>query len=264
MEDKAKKPSVFAEERKQQILEILHEKQKIVVPELCDYFGVSASTIRGDLKSLQEANLIKRTHGGAIINTKVNWEPLPSAKETHMHLQKAAIAKTASQLVDDGDIIAICTGTTTLEFAKALLNKKKLTVVVNDIRIASFLEENSDFTLFMVGGIIRRGFHYVITSGYPLPNISIDKVFFSCNSLNAAVGATVPDIQLASSIPQIMKLASEKILLCDSSKVGSVSFAQIVPVSQIDTIIVDSDINPSDLQNLQSIDTCQIIVSSLS
>lgn len=258
-----KKPAVFAEERRQQILQILKKNQKIIVPELCNYFGASASTIRNDLRYLQEAKLITRTHGGAISNTKVSLEPLPSAKETQMHRQKIAIAKAAAAMVDDGDVIAITTGTTTLEFAKELLSKKKLIVVLNDIRIASFLEANSDFTLFMLGGIIRKGFYYVNTTGNPLPNISIDKMFFSCNSLNATVGATVPDFQLASNISTIMKLASEKILLCDSSKVGSVTFAQIAPIGAISTIIIDSDIDSADLRELQSQDACNIVIAPL-
>lgn len=263
MEVIEKKPAVFAEERKQQILEILKKDQKIIVPELCNYFGVSASTIRNDLRYLQEANLITRTHGGAITSTKVSLEPLPSAKETQMHSQKVIIAKAAAEMVDDGDVIAITTGTTTLEFAKAVLKKKKLTVVLNDIRIASFLESNSDFTLFMLGGIIRKGFYYVNTTGNPLPNISIDKMFFTCNSLNAAMGATVPDFHLATNISAIMKLASETVLLCDSSKVGSVTFAQIAPIQAIDTIIIDSNIDPVDLKELESQDAHNIIIAPL-
>ncbi len=258
-----RRPIVFAEERKQQILEILKKDQKIIVPELCNYFGVSESTIRNDLRTLHEENLITRTHGGAISNTKVSLEPLPSAKKTHMLLQKVAIAQTAAEMVDDGDIIAISTGTTTLEFAKKLLNKKKLTVVLNDIRIASFLEANTDFTLFMLGGIIRKGFHYVNTTGNPLPNVSVDKMFFACNSLNTSMGATVPDFHLASNISNIMKLASETVLLCDSSKVGSIAFAQIAPIQAISTIIIDSDVNPADLKELESQDTCSIIIAQI-
>ena len=36
-----RRQTVFAEERKQQILELISKNQKIVVPELCNYFGVS-------------------------------------------------------------------------------------------------------------------------------------------------------------------------------------------------------------------------------
>ena len=173
-----RRQTVFAEERKQQILELISKNQKIVVPELCNYFGVSPSTIRNDLRVLQENGLITRTHGGAIRNSKVSLEPPPVTKQTQMLRQKEAIARAAVDLVDDGDIIAIGSGTTTLEFARKLIHKEKLTVVLNDIRLASFLEEHTNFTLFMLGGVLRNGFHYVNTAGTPLPRVSLDKLFY--------------------------------------------------------------------------------------
>jgi Transcriptional regulators of sugar metabolism len=46
--------TLFMEERQQKILDILKHSKTIAVPELCDYFGVSASTIRSDLRDLDE------------------------------------------------------------------------------------------------------------------------------------------------------------------------------------------------------------------
>lgn len=254
--------TVFAEERKQQILDIIRQSQKIVVPELCNHFGVSASTIRNDLRDLTEAGLITRTHGGAISNTKTSLEPTPQDKESQMSAQKRAIARRAADLVDDGDTIAIGTGTTTLEFAGCLLGKENLTVVTHDIRIASFLEENSDFTLFILGGVLRRRFHYVNTTGSPLPSVNIDKMFFTCNGLTPA-GATVPDFQLACVVSSIMGLANTSVLLCDSSKVGSAFFAQIAPLAEIGTIVVDGDIGAEDLKELQAQDKSEIVIANV-
>jgi len=254
---------VFAEERRQEILEIIQKNKKIIVPELCNYFGVSASTIRNDLRDLQDAKLITRTHGGAISNSKVSLEPLPVDKQSQMHIQKYAIARRAAELVDDYDVIALCTGTSVMELAKCLLGKKKLTIVLNDINIASFLERESDFTLFMLGGIIRKGFHYVNTNGNPLPKIGIDKAFFSCNGLNILMGATVPDFHLANNVSEILGMASESILLCDSSKLGTVTFAQIAAMERIDYIVIDGDADLADISELNSIEKCQIIIAPI-
>lgn len=251
----------FAEERKQQILNLLHKNQKLVVPELCNYFGVSPSTIRNDLRDLQESGLLTRTHGGAICNNKVNLEPLPVVKETQMLAQKQAIARAAANLVDNGDIIGIFSGTTTMELAHQLLGKKNLTVVLNDICLATFLEEHTDFTLFMLGGIVRKSFHYVNTVGSLMPNIRMDKMFFSCNGLSSA-GATVPDYYLAANLSALLERSLQKILLCDSSKLGVVTFAQIAPLNQLDTVIIDSDASQEDLQELESVGP-EILVAPL-
>ena len=52
---------LFAEERKGQILELLRQKSKLLVPELCDYFDVSPATIRNDLRDLENERKLKRT-----------------------------------------------------------------------------------------------------------------------------------------------------------------------------------------------------------
>jgi DeoR family fructose operon transcriptional repressor len=150
-----------------------------------------------------------------------------------------------------------------MELAKCLLEKKKLTIVLNDINIAAFLEKESDFTIFMLGGIIRKGFHYVNTSGNPLPKISIDKAFFSCNGLNSTMGATVPDFSLAKNTAELLSIAAESILLCDSSKLGAVTFAQIAPLEKISAIVIDSDAEPADLDELSAIESCHIIIAPI-
>ena len=70
--EKIYKEPLFAEERKNKILDLLKENNKLIVPELCDYFNVSPATIRNDLRELGNAGLLKRTHGGAISSSKPN------------------------------------------------------------------------------------------------------------------------------------------------------------------------------------------------
>ena len=57
------KNSIFLEERKQEILRILKENNRIDVPQMCEIFNISPSTARNDLKLLEKENFIKRTHG---------------------------------------------------------------------------------------------------------------------------------------------------------------------------------------------------------
>ncbi len=260
--DIEKQKTYFMEERQQKILEILRITHKIVVPEMCDYFGVSASTIRTDLRDLEEKGLIQRTHGGALIKSKVNLETLPSKKETLMIEQKKIIGKYAANLVDDGDIIAISSGTTTYEFAKQLLNKKNLTIVVNDVKLACFLEESTNFSIFMLGGQIRNGFHYTTTQELNTISIFCDKIFFSCNGLTAEHGATVPDFTLANNVRKIISNSAEAILLCDNSKIGNFFFSQIMPIALISKIICDPDTDQKAIEDIKKIDEGKVIIAS--
>lgn len=60
---------MFAEERQEKLLSILREKRKVAVSEMCEVFNVSGATIRADLRQLEEAGMLTRTHGGAVLRT---------------------------------------------------------------------------------------------------------------------------------------------------------------------------------------------------
>lgn len=245
-------PTIFAEERKNQILKLLESQGKIVVPELCDIFGVSASTIRNDLRDLENANMLKRTHGGAISNTKMTHELLPLAKETKMKKQKEAIAAAALELIEDGDTIAILSGTTTFELVRLLTCKNNLTIILNDIHFASWLEDNTDFTIIMLAGVLRNHYHSVYS---PVKNeilniINIDKAFFSCNGFSIQKGITTPYLDSAVSLRAVLDASCSRFLMSDSSKMDVVTFAKIADIQEINMLITDNGINPEDLEQL--------------
>ena len=127
---------MFAEERQNQILQLLRRQKKLLVSELCDTFGVSPATIRNDLNDLERQGLLRRTHGGAIAGTKINFEPTSVEKDVANREQKMAIGQAAAELVEEGDTIAVDTGTTTYYLAQALSGKSRLTVVTPDLVIA--------------------------------------------------------------------------------------------------------------------------------
>ena len=139
------KEPLFAQERQKEILALLEAEQKVLVPQLCRQFSVSPATIRNDLNDLEARGLLRRTHGGAI----------PTAQKTVRRMaEKQAIAACAAAMVENGETIAIDTGTTTLELARCLLARTGLTVGTNDLKIAALLEEQSDATIILIGGAV--------------------------------------------------------------------------------------------------------------
>lgn len=247
--------NLFAEERQRKIMETVNMNGKAVVPVLCEMFGVSASTIRNDLRQLESRNLITRTHGGAIRNSKAGRELPPTDKESQMMPQKRAIARAALDLIDDGDIIAVTTGTTTYELIKLLSGKKGLTVVVNDIRYAVWLEKYTDFNVYILGGMVRKGYHYTTLPARNefLSSINIDKGFFSSNGFDVNKGITAPDFETAKSVREILDACCATYLMSDSSKLGTVTFAQIAHMGYVNALIVDSDIEEEDYTALSAV-----------
>lgn len=236
-----KEENLFAELRKQRIVDLVNKETKVKVVELCEKFSVSSATIRNDLRELEEAGLLKRTHGGAIGNKKVFHERNAYQKEVDNVDKKQAIAKVAASYVEKGDSIALDTGSTALEFAKQIADIEDLTIVTYDIQIAAYLEKHSKATIVMAGGILRRNFH--CTSGKPsmdtLENFYYDKAFMAADGMSIKKGFTTPNMEV-SQIKRIIKAhADEVIMLCDSTKVEKSSFAKFGEIEDVDLLITD-------------------------
>lgn len=58
---------MYGIERKSAILELLKKNARVDVQELSEHFDLSESTIRRDLKELEEAQLLKERMGGCIV-----------------------------------------------------------------------------------------------------------------------------------------------------------------------------------------------------
>ena len=78
--------------------------------------------------------------------------------------EKQGIGQLAATLADDGDCIAVDTGTATIELVRNLNPKLAITIMTNDFAIADLAEEIlPNARVFSLGGVMRRGYRY--TSG---------------------------------------------------------------------------------------------------
>ncbi len=244
---------LFLQERQEMILSLLKKEHKVMVPYLCECFSVSPATIRSDLNEMESRGLLTRTHGGAILNTKSGQEKVTNQKVGLNRSEKRLIGLAAAEMVQDGDVIAVDTGTTAMEFVRAITRRKNLTVVTNDLNIAGVLEEQSDATIVFIGGVIRRGFHCSVgpLAIKGMEGLGVDKCFLATNGLTPEFGISTPDMGHAEVKRKMVQIASQVIVMCDSSKIGSSSFCQVVPLSQVDVIITDEGIGVKMRQALE-------------
>lgn len=235
--------ALFVEERKMKILEFIEEHRKATVVELCQQFKVSSATIRNDLRDLETAGLLIRTHGGAMVKTKTGLEPDMSLRKVQNLDEKRRIAAAALRLVEDGDTIILDTGTTTCELARLLGEKRNLTVVTNDLPIALLLEEFEEVRVVLVGGMVRKKFHCTVASSFSgmnaLSGLAVDKAFMAANGFSLEKGASTPDMNHSETKKLMISIAARVILLFDSSKMGRNSFAIFAPLDRIDVVVTD-------------------------
>ncbi|RKF18784.1 DeoR/GlpR transcriptional regulator [Alginatibacterium sediminis] len=240
---------MFAEERQNHIIEILNSHGKVSVADLSRDYGVTAATVRADLKVLEELGLLVKTHGGAILKSKASFE-LGSDKRKSLHeTKKLSIGSLAASMVDDHETIILDTGTTSLQLAKGLLNKKGLKVITNDFEVASVLEHGQDLDIIFLGGLVKRHYHctYHFGNDSIVNTLNVDKAFMGTNSFSIDSGASVADLNLAETKRLMVKQAREIILMCDSSKLGKTSLAVFARAEQIDVLVTDTPPHDIDL-----------------
>ena len=233
--------TMFAEERKLKILDRLNQNKKVTVTELVHLFKVSSATVRSDLRELNDKGQIIRTHGGAIIETGAGFEPDTEQKRDLDLAAKQQIAGIAIDLVNNGDTVIFDTGTTTLELAKLLNQRHRITAVTNDFEITRVLEDMNSISVVMLGGELRKNFHCTVGAAgiKMLAQLSVDKAFMGTNSLSISKGASTPNIQQAEIKKAMIASAKKVILLCSNSKLGRDSFAHFASLDQIDSLIID-------------------------
>ena len=176
--------------------------------------------------------------------------------------KKASIAFAANSEIEDGDTVALLAGTTVMALAQTLTNKKDLKIVVNDLNIAKWLDDNTEHSVFVLGGFVRKHYYYMDFIDSLAEKINVDKAFFSCTGFNIEKGPTVSDFNLAASQRKLLMRAERTILLCDSTKFGEVAFANVVPVDDIDLIITDGDISKQNLKILRTMEHTQFKVAN--
>ena len=98
---------MLTEERFSKILSIINSEGSATAQHLMNELGVSESTIRRDLNTMDQKGLLIKVHGGAIAkgqDIKTFDEAVNNRKQQNTE-QKIAIAKYAASLIDDNDFV---------------------------------------------------------------------------------------------------------------------------------------------------------------
>jgi len=233
---------MFAEERRNRLLQILNEKRSLSVPETAIHFDVTEETIRRDLKLLESTGALQRTHGGAILADDAKTEPSLAVRQGINMAGKDRIARYAADLVMDGDTVILDASTSALSLARHLRHKKNLTVITNAEKIVLELSTCPDITLIATGGILRhQSLSYVGRAAENmLAGLQADKAFLSCKGFNPLRGFTDSSEPESEIRRQMIRRSQEIIYLCDRTKMDRVGFVTTAALSEVDVLVIDN------------------------
>ncbi|MQY07671.1 DeoR/GlpR family DNA-binding transcription regulator [Actinomadura macrotermitis] len=232
----------FAAERRRRLLELVRANGAVALRDLAASLQASEATVRRDLRALEAEGLLDRPRGGAMAPGGLSREPTHRQKAAVAAAEKAAIARAAVELVDEGDAIVVGAGTTTRELARALAGFGTLTVVTNSLLVAGELAEARGVEVVVTGGSLRGSIHALVggAAEQSLAALRVRRAFLSGNGLTAERGLSTPNMMVAGVDRALAHAAEEVVALVDHTKVGVDTMFQTVPVERIAHLVTDA------------------------
>jgi len=233
-----------ADERRQQLSEVLARRGFADLSLLVDELKVSESTIRRDLDLLEQEGVVRRTHGGAVFVSDRFSALNYAARESTAVAEKQAIGKAVGRLINDGETVLLDGGTTTFQVARNLLTRS-VQVVTNSLPIANLLSSAANVEMIFVGGYIypRTGVALGPVTRQALASLNVNKAILGIAGITDE-GLYNANVLMAEAEQQMMLSADEVIVAVDHSKFGKRALARLGGWDMVDRVVTDSHLDP--------------------
>lgn len=236
---------MLAEQRHKFILDELAQNKSVTVNGVCAKLGVSAETVRRDLILLETHGKLRRVFGGAVpVELPAHFESLKERFDRNTEL-KSELSNFAADLIDEGDIVAIDSGSTAKEFALVLSKRfKDLTVVTYSNTVFNILKDK--FPVILVGGEYKESDDYFVghIAENTLKQLRFNKAVVFPVTLSVSGGIETYTLASVSLQQILMERADRTLVLADSDKFGGHALIKVCDLSEEHIYVTDSRVNP--------------------
>lgn len=244
---------MFSQERRDKIMELLHQNGRVLAKELAEMFEVSIDSIRRDLSIMEQEHLLKRTHGGAI--------PLPHVRSMPSHSSvrygegnayQHAIAKLAASYIRENETVFIGGASTHYVMLQYLPKHFPFTVVTNSLRIGDGLKDADNIETYLIGGKIKASGNMTDAVATAWAREFTIALCFVAGGGFSVKGVSTATPEVAMFSRTIIGNSRRAIGLAGHSKFGVDCFANIVPLSALELIITDEDTPQEDIAKAEA------------
>ncbi|MDR1539353.1 MAG: DeoR/GlpR family DNA-binding transcription regulator [Clostridiales bacterium] len=237
---------MYSQQRQLEIIQQIEKRGSVPVSELAERFTVSRETIRKDLSHLERQGILKRTHGGAVMEepfTAHNSEYPVGIRGIQQMKEKKEICRKAASFILEGDVIFVDNSSTPLYLPQFMPRQLNITIITNSIKFLLETTKISDhnWLLLCLGGIFRAANLSVYGTGtiksgaeyYP------NKAFFSCAGISPHSMVTDGSLQEIETKQMMITHAQETFLLADHTKLERTGQMRLCDFTDVDTLITD-------------------------
>ena len=230
-------------EFEKELLTLLEQKERLGVEEIASALYVSPSTVRRRLAALEKDGLVRRTRGGAEYDAGGRSMPSFSSRFRVNTIGKRRIARSALQLIHDGDVIFLDGSTSAFFIAESLSRFREIKVITNGIDTLHLLSRYG-IDVYSTGGVISRENRSVLVgrrAEEAICSMRADLTFFSAQSI-LPNGEIYDCFDEENSLRNLMiKSSRRSVFLCDETKFREISPFRLCSIGELDYIVCESD-----------------------
>jgi DeoR family fructose operon transcriptional repressor len=239
--------TMYAEERQQAIARLVTQRGRMSVNQLAREYDVTTETVRRDLSTLERMGLVRRVHGGVVPSSSLSLIEAGLRERDQVNTErKERIARAALELLPPpGGTILLDAGSTTSRLASLLPPDHSLTVVTHGVPIAARLAGQRQIDLRLLPGRVRRTTQAAVGA-----DLRVDVAFLGTNGVTSEHGLTTPDPEEAAVKRALIASGRRVVALADASKFGVETAVRFAAPGEIDVLVTDSDVSPTDRRAL--------------
>lgn len=221
------------------------------VRDLAVQLGVSPSTIRRDLELLGRDGTLTRVRGGALASPDADVER-PFAEVLGVDEQaKESVAAAAAAMVEDGEVLLLDIGTTTVRLARHLA-RRRVTVVTSSLAVLDVLRDDPVVEVLLLGGRLRRAYHSLVgmLTEEALRQVCADRLFLGAGGVRPdgqVTDTTVAEVPLKRAM---ITAARQVVLLVDRNKFPGTGALRVCGAEDLDVLVTNEGADPRTLSVL--------------
>lgn len=226
------------EDRRQDIIEILVQQGTATLEALAQRFSVSKMTIHRDLDELETEGLLRKTRGGATIESSGQFESDFRYRARVAADEKRSIARRAAQFIEPGMSVMIDDGSTSQTIVPFLIDKRPLTVITNNMAVVTDLAGAAGIDLIALGGTYSRkfnGFFGAVTE-VALASLRADAVLLSSSAIEGRT-AFHQDQEVLEVKRRMIASSSRRYLMANHQKFGRSALHLFTDLGVFDGVI---------------------------
>lgn len=241
-------PQHIVDARRERLRGLIRHDGFLPIADICRSLRISEATARRDLSAIEADGHITRTYGGALADYNTSFASL-GERAKRARTAKAMIGRAAIKQTPSGGTIFLDAGTTVMAIARLIARRRNqaLTVVTNNLAIASVLGGAPGVTLHLLGGVFlhRQATLFGDKAVGALREWNFDVALLGGEGMNSdGIWNSHPDVVRLQRAA--LERARESIFCLDSSKLNQVTPHRVANWKEVGHLVTDA--SPEQLQ----------------